>query len=95
MILTFEKSRLIALSKMVIPAHIQLYYQILLTGKKELCYAPSYRIGFEMIMLRVLILLDASKNNNSQFIYNDNNEKISSITDMITNQGAFTSVKLQ
>ncbi|AKC59872.1 DNA polymerase III subunit gamma/tau [Blochmannia endosymbiont of Polyrhachis (Hedomyrma) turneri] len=87
---TFEKTRLIALSKKIVPAHVQLYYQIFLTGRKELYYAPSYRMGFEMIMLRASILLDIAKNHNSHnYICSDNSEKNSFITNMIANQGSF------
>ncbi|XBC41169.1 MAG: DNA polymerase III subunit gamma/tau [Buchnera aphidicola (Nurudea yanoniella)] len=35
---------------------IQLYYKTILTGKKELCVAPSFRIGVEMTLLRALNL---------------------------------------
>jgi len=33
---------------------IQIYYQLLLNGKKDLRWAPEPRLGFEMIMLRLL-----------------------------------------
>jgi DNA polymerase-3 subunit gamma/tau len=33
---------------------IQVYYQLLLNGKKDLQWAPEPRLGFEMIMLRLL-----------------------------------------
>ncbi len=33
---------------------LQIYYQLLLNGKKDLTWAPSARLGFEMIMLRLL-----------------------------------------
>ncbi|GAA58530.1 DNA polymerase III subunit gamma/tau [Pseudoalteromonas sp. BSi20652] len=33
---------------------IQIYYQLLLNGKKDLQWAPEARLGFEMIMLRLL-----------------------------------------
>lgn len=33
---------------------IQIYYQLLLNGKKDLQWAPEPRLGFEMIMLRLL-----------------------------------------
>jgi DNA polymerase III subunit gamma/tau len=36
------------------PEEIQLYYQISLIGKRDLMLAPSERLGFEMVMLRLL-----------------------------------------
>ncbi|TMO75655.1 AAA family ATPase [Pseudoalteromonas sp. S3785] len=33
---------------------VQVYYQLLLNGKKDLQWAPEPRLGFEMIMLRLL-----------------------------------------
>jgi DNA polymerase-3 subunit gamma/tau len=36
------------------PQQIQIYYQLLLNGKKDLQWAPEARLGFEMIMLRLL-----------------------------------------
>ena len=36
------------------PEQLQLYYQICLTGKKDLPLAPDSRTGFEMLMLRML-----------------------------------------
>lgn len=35
-------------------AQIQVYYQILLSGKKDMAFAPDARMGFEMLMLRLL-----------------------------------------
>lgn len=36
------------------PADVQLYYQTLLIGRKELAYAPDRRMGVEMTLLRAL-----------------------------------------
>ena len=36
------------------PEQVQLYYQICLIGKRDLGLAPSLKIGFEMILLRLL-----------------------------------------
>ncbi|WP_165725915.1 DNA polymerase III subunit gamma/tau [Pseudoalteromonas sp. SA25] len=36
------------------PQQIQVYYQLLLNGKKDLQWAPEPRLGFEMVMLRLL-----------------------------------------
>lgn len=46
--------RLEKLAKDLAPSAIQLYYQILLIGRKELPYAPSFRMGVEMTLLRAL-----------------------------------------
>ncbi|WP_071818259.1 DNA polymerase III subunit gamma/tau [Candidatus Blochmanniella vafra] len=60
------------------PETIQLYYQIFLLGRQELSYAPSYRIGTEMTILRALafspINIQSKKNSNKNDInkFNDN-----------------------
>ncbi|MFN7097807.1 MAG: DNA polymerase III subunit gamma/tau [Gammaproteobacteria bacterium] len=40
---------------------IQLYYQIALYGKRDLPYAPTPRLGFEMTMLRMLAFAPATE----------------------------------
>ncbi|KMK24158.1 DNA polymerase III subunit gamma/tau [Pluralibacter gergoviae] len=46
--------RMRELARTVPPADIQLYYQTLLMGRKELPYAPDRRMGVEMTLLRAL-----------------------------------------
>ncbi|CNF02725.1 DNA polymerase III subunit gamma/tau [Yersinia mollaretii] len=46
--------RLRELARTLPPADIQLYYQTLLVGRKELAYAPDRRMGVEMALLRAL-----------------------------------------
>ncbi len=41
---------------------IQLHYQLLLSGKKDLAYAPDQRIGLEMALLRAIAFVPASGN---------------------------------
>jgi len=36
------------------PEQIQVYYQLLLNGKKDLLWAPEAKLGFEMVLLRLL-----------------------------------------
>ena len=43
-----------ALAARIPPEDVQLYYQIALTGVRELPYAPDTRIAFEMTLLRML-----------------------------------------
>jgi DNA polymerase-3 subunit gamma/tau len=43
-----------ALAARIPPEDVQLYYQIALTGVRELPYAPDARIAFEMTLLRML-----------------------------------------
>jgi DNA polymerase-3 subunit gamma/tau len=47
------------LAKTLSPEQIQLYYQLLLSGKKELPYAPDLRIGVEMALLRAAAFMMA------------------------------------
>ncbi|CAH5280812.1 DNA polymerase III subunit gamma/tau [Klebsiella oxytoca] len=46
--------RMRELARTVPPTDIQLYYQTLLIGRKELPYAPDRRMGVEMTLLRAL-----------------------------------------
>ncbi|HHQ4310411.1 TPA: DNA polymerase III subunit gamma/tau [Serratia fonticola] len=48
------EQRLRELARTLPPTDVQLYYQTLLVGRKELAYAPDRRMGVEMTLLRVL-----------------------------------------
>ncbi len=48
------EQRLRELARRVPPDDVQLYYQIILTGRKELPLAPDHRMGVEMTLLRAL-----------------------------------------
>lgn len=49
-----QKEFILALAKKLTPQDVQLYYQLLLNGKKDLELAPDPRMGFEMMLLRLL-----------------------------------------
>jgi len=49
-----HETQLRELARRVPPEDLQLYYQILLTGRKELPLAPEARMGIEMTLLRAL-----------------------------------------
>jgi DNA polymerase-3 subunit gamma/tau len=48
-----------AVAKSQAPEAIQLYYQLLLSGKRDLPYAPEPRIGLEMALLRAIAFIPA------------------------------------
>lgn len=48
------EQRMRELARIVPPTDVQLYYQTLLIGSKELPYAPDRRMGVEMTLLRAL-----------------------------------------
>ncbi|CAI0787264.1 TPA: DNA polymerase III subunit gamma/tau [Serratia fonticola] len=48
------EQRLRELARTLPPTDVQLYYQTLLVGRKELAYAPDRRMGVEMTLLRAL-----------------------------------------
>ncbi|WP_411727715.1 DNA polymerase III subunit gamma/tau [Methyloglobulus sp.] len=50
----FDREMIAALSRRLTPEDVQLYYQISLLGQKDLDLAPDSRMGFEMVMLRML-----------------------------------------
>lgn len=49
-----EETQLHFLAKQMPPEDVQLFYQLMLTGKKELPFAPEPRSGVEMTFLRAL-----------------------------------------
>ncbi len=48
------EQRMRELARIIPPTDVQLYYQTLLIGRKELPYAPDRRMGMEMTLLRAL-----------------------------------------
>lgn len=46
--------RLRQIARIISPADLQLFYQTILVGRKELSYAPERRMGVEMSLLRAL-----------------------------------------
>ncbi len=50
----FDREMITGLSQRISPEDIQLFYQIALLGQKDLDLAPDSRMGFEMVMLRML-----------------------------------------
>ncbi|MEQ8663393.1 MAG: DNA polymerase III subunit gamma/tau, partial [Gammaproteobacteria bacterium] len=53
-------ARVIALAARIAPDECQLYYQIALTGRRDLQYAPDMEVGFEMTLLRLLAFRPAA-----------------------------------
>ncbi len=49
-----EADTLRRLAEQVLPEDVQLFYQVLLTGQRDLPLAPDPRTGFEMVLLRAL-----------------------------------------
>ncbi|NOQ36883.1 MAG: DNA polymerase III subunit gamma/tau [Methylococcaceae bacterium] len=64
----FDAQMLSELAQAISPEDIQLYYQIALTGQKDLELAPDARMGFEMVMLRMLTFRPVSSTNQTQSI---------------------------
>ena len=55
-----ERERLAAMATTLSPEDVQLYYQIALTGRRDLPMAPDGRSGFEMVLLRMLAFRPAT-----------------------------------
>lgn len=49
-----ENEHLIFLAKHISPEDVQFFYQVIVSGRKELSAAPNYRVGAEMTLLRAL-----------------------------------------
>ncbi|ATG92019.1 DNA polymerase III subunit gamma/tau [Methylomonas koyamae] len=56
----FDKQLLDELAQRLTPEDVQLYYQIGLTGQRDLVLAPDPRSGFEMTLLRMLAFRPAA-----------------------------------
>ncbi|MBK8816847.1 MAG: DNA polymerase III subunit gamma/tau [Methylococcaceae bacterium] len=56
----FDRDMIMGLSQRITPEDVQLYYQVALLGQKDLELAPDSRMGFEMVMLRMLAFKPAS-----------------------------------
>ena len=50
----FDADSLTRLAQSISPEDVQLYYQIALSGRRDLAMAPDPRMGFEMTLLRML-----------------------------------------
>jgi len=50
----FDLDSVVMLAEKISPEDVQLYYQIVLIGQRDLPLAPDPRSGFEMVMLRLL-----------------------------------------
>jgi DNA polymerase III subunit gamma/tau len=50
----FDADSLTRLAQAISPEDVQLYYQIALSGRRDLAMAPEPRMGFEMTLLRML-----------------------------------------
>ncbi len=55
-----DQARLTALAAAIPAEDIQLYYQVALTGQRDLPLAPDPRAGFEMVLLRALAFRPAA-----------------------------------
>ena len=51
---TDENDHLGFLAKHISPEDVQFFYQVIVSGRKELASAPNRRIGAEMTLLRAL-----------------------------------------
>lgn len=57
------------LAQQLSPEDTQLYYQIALLSRRDLSLAPTPRLGFEMMLLRMLAFKPAAKKRSTSFIY--------------------------
>ncbi|MBK5965413.1 DNA polymerase III subunit gamma/tau [Thiocystis minor] len=55
-----DQARLVALAAALSAEDVQLYYQVALTGQRDLPLAPDPRAGFEMVLLRALAFRPAA-----------------------------------
>lgn len=62
----YDEARLTDLAGQLSPEDVQLFYQIGLSGQRELPLAPDPRSGFEMVLLRMLAFRPAEANGSGQ-----------------------------
>ena len=72
-----SKENILAFAKQISAEDVQLYYQIALIGRRDLPYAPSPKMGFEMILLRMLVF----KPDNSDYQTSANQNNINAVID--------------
>ena len=68
-------SKILELAKQIIAEDVQLYYQIGLIGRRDLSLAPNAKMGFEMIMLRILIFRPDTATQNTGTLNNKHETK--------------------
>ena len=51
---SFSQADITTISEQISPQQVQLFYQLLLNGKKDLQWAPEQKLGFEMVLLRLI-----------------------------------------
>ncbi len=61
-----QRGAICELAQQLSPEDVQLYYQIALTGRRDLPLAPSPRSGFEMLLLRMLAFRPQAANSELQ-----------------------------
>lgn len=82
----YEK-RILKLSQNINPEDIQLYYQIILIGRKEINFFPDHKTGFEVILIRLLAFnIIEIKKNKFDFKNNLITEKVSLVNDVEKNK---------
>jgi DNA polymerase-3 subunit gamma/tau len=70
----FDRELIEQCAQRLTPDAIQLYYQIALIGQRDLEWVPNSRMGFEMIMLRMLSFKPLSTDSSQRL---DDNQKLS------------------
>lgn len=81
-----DPKMILAFAEQVSPEEIQLYYQIGLLGQRDLPYAPTPQMGFEMIVLRMLAFQPAAlARENSGKAHNANASVNYSVNDRMQN----------
>lgn len=69
-----NEQRLRELARRIPPQDLQLYYQIILVGRKELAFSPNQKMGVEMTLLRVLAFHPKQLNETSDVFVSVDNE---------------------
>ncbi len=79
--LIYSNPDVLILSPQFIPEDVQLLYQIGIKGTEELHLAPTFAIGFEMMLLRMYTFRPAPQGATPPLVYqiNQNNSKTSSV----------------
>lgn len=65
-----DLTRIRQLADQLSPGDVQLYYQIALNGRQDLSHSPHPRIGFEMVLLRMLAFTPVKAGPAQSFINN-------------------------
>lgn len=87
-----HRNNILEFASLLSPEEIQLFYQIGVLGQRDLPYAPTPRIGFEMVLLRMMAFqpLSTSQESSAETEYSEPNIQVQASPKQTKNQVSVT-----